>query len=102
MIEVSIFYVLGGLIMLPGTTFLLSRLYYTKLIHQYERKLWVYENVNNSIDTISLINEIEKRDKTFREKQSIISSFLENKPEYNKVLQKSSVIHEFNSTFRNI
>ena len=101
MIEVSIFYVLGGLIMLPGTTFLLSRLYYTKLLHQYERKLWVYENVNNSIDINNLINEIEKRNKSFKEKQHIISSFLETKPEYNEVLQKSNLINEIKTIFEN-
>jgi hypothetical protein len=101
MIEVSIFYVLGGLIMLPGTTFLLSRFYYTNLIHQYERKLWVYENVNNNIDVNNLINEVEVRDKEFKLKQKIISSFLENKPEYNKFVQKSNYISEMKYIYQN-
>jgi hypothetical protein len=101
MIEVSIFYVLGGLIMLPSTTFLLSRLYYSKLIHSYERKLWVYENVNSIIDVTKLINGIEEKRTSFKEKQQIISSFLENKPDYNKVLQKSNLISEIKEKFEN-
>jgi hypothetical protein len=101
MIEVSLFYVLGGLIMLPGTTFLLSRIYYTKLMHQYERRLWVYENVSDKIDINNLINEIEVRNKNFKEKQKIISSFLERKPDNNKVLEKSNLIAEIKTRFDN-
>jgi hypothetical protein len=101
MIEVSIFYMLGGLVMLPSTTFLLSRLYYTKLIHSYERKLWVYENTDNIIDVNKLINEMEIRDNEFKVKQKIISSFLERKPEYNEIASKSNLVQEIKNKFEN-
>ena len=101
MIEVSIFYVLGGLIMLPSTTFLITRLYYTKMIHHYERKLWVYENVKNVVDVNHLINEVEERSKNFREKQNIISNFLEHKSENNKVVIKSNIVQEMKNKFDN-
>jgi len=91
MIEVSIFYVLGGLIMLPGTTFLVTRLYYTKLIHHYERRLWVQENVNNNnTDITKLINEVESTIEDFKTKQQIISKFLERKT----ISQKSNLVSE--------
>ena len=101
MIEVSLFYVLGGIIMLPSTTFLATRLYYTKMIHNYERRLWVYENINNHIDTTKLINEVEQRSKNFREKQSIISNFLENKLRDNQVVIKSNLVSELKYKFEN-
>ena len=101
MIEVSLFYVLGGLIMLPSTTFLLTRLHYTKVIHSYERRLWVYENVDNVVDVNHLINEVEQRSKNFREKQTIISNFLEHKSENNKVVIKSNMVQEMKNKFDN-
>tara|TARA_Y100000591_G_C21521067_1_gene539334 strand:+ start:192 stop:500 length:309 start_codon:yes stop_codon:yes gene_type:complete len=101
MIEVSLFYVLGGLIMLPSTTFLITRLYYTKVIHSYERRLWVYENVDNVVDINNLINEVEQRSKNFREKQTIISNFLEHKSDNNKVVIKSNMVQEMKNKFDN-
>lgn len=97
MIEVSIFYVLGGLIMLPSTTFLATRLYYTKLIHNYERQLWVHENINNNIDTTKLINEVESTIKDFKSKQQIISKFLEEK----NVFLKPNLVSELKDKFQN-
>tara|TARA_A100000164_G_scaffold349892_1_gene353258 strand:+ start:1822 stop:2130 length:309 start_codon:yes stop_codon:yes gene_type:complete len=101
MYEVSIFYVLGGLVMFPSTTFLLTRYYYTKLIHKLEREKWVLENTVNYVDTTELINELETRQLNFREKQMILKDFFENKPEYNEVINKSNLIHEITTTFRN-
>ena len=101
MYEINLFYVLGGLIMFPGTTFLLTRYYYTKLMHKLERKNWVLENTIYHIDTNKLINDIESRRMSFRDKQLIVSKFLEQKPNYNEVIGKSKLIHEITSTFRN-
>ena len=97
MIEVSIFYVLGGLIMLPSTTFLATRLYYTKLIHNYERQLWVHENINNNTDITKLINEVESTIEDFKTKQQIISKFLEGKT----ISQKSNLVSELKDKFQN-
>ena len=101
MYEVSLFYVLGGLVMFPGTTFLLTRYYYTKLIHKLEREMWVLQNTIYHIDTNKLINDIEQKTLSFKEKQTILSQFLEQKPKYNEVIEKSKLIHEITSIFRN-
>ena len=102
MIEVNILYVLGGLIMLPSTTFLVTRLYYTKMIHHYEKRLWVYENINNSIDTTKLINEVESTIDDFKTKQKIITKFLEEgRTVYNEVSQKSNLVSELKNKFEN-
>tara|TARA_Y100000592_G_C5322540_1_gene245489 strand:+ start:341 stop:652 length:312 start_codon:yes stop_codon:yes gene_type:complete len=100
MIEVSIFYVLGGLVMLPSTTFLLTRIYYTKMIHKYERKLWVYENINVNMDVNKLINNIEERSKSFAQKQQIISDFLQSKSKDNKnIVVRSNIVQEMKNKF---
>tara|TARA_Y100000389_G_scaffold202280_1_gene247142 strand:+ start:6066 stop:6374 length:309 start_codon:yes stop_codon:yes gene_type:complete len=101
MYEVSLFYVLGGLVMFPGTTFLLTRYYYTNVIHKLERKMWVLQNTIYHIDTNNLINDVEQKSLSFKEKQMIVSQFLEKKPEYNEVIEKSRLIHEITSAFRN-
>ena len=101
MYEVSIFYVLGSLVMLPSTTFLLTRYYYTKLLHELEREKWVIENTVHHVDTTQLINEMEDRQLQFKQKQTILKDFFEKKPEYNEVLNKSTLIHEITTTFRN-
>ena len=101
MYEVSLFYVLGGLVMFPGTTFLLTRYYYTKSIHKLEREMWILQNTIYHIDTNKLINDVEQNSLSFKEKQFIVSQFLEQKPEYNEVIEKSRLIHEITSTFRN-
>lgn len=101
MYEISLFYVLGGLVMFPGTTFLLTRYCYTQLIHKLERKMWILENTIYHIDTNKLINDVEQKSLSFKEKQMIVSEFLEKKPEYNEVIEKSRLIHEITSTFRN-
>ena len=98
MLEVNILYVLGGLIMLPSATFLVTRLYYTKLIHHYEKQLWVTTNINNNIDTTKLINEVESTIEDFKTKQQIISKFLEGKT----VFEKSNIVSELKDKFESI
>ena len=77
MIEISIFYLVGLVIMLPTTSILSTKLFYKNKIHELERKVWVLEN--GDIDVTKLINDVESKELSFQDKQEIIEKFLKQK-----------------------
>ena len=100
MIEVSMYFLLGSVIILPSTTFLLSRAYYYRTINHYQKKLWITENTDNNVDVNKLINEMETKERNFKEKQKIISAFLESKSKFgDKTVKQSKVIGEMKNKF---
>ena len=75
MIEISIYYLVGLVIMLPTTSILSTKLFYKSKIYDLERKVWVLEN--SGVNVTKLINELEiKKDLSFQDKQEIIENFL--------------------------
>jgi hypothetical protein len=44
MICINIFYILAPFLMIPGTVYLITRIYYTRQMFELQRKLWVVEN----------------------------------------------------------
>lgn len=75
MIEISIYYLIGLVIVLPTTSFLSTKLFYKSKIYDLERKVWVLEN--GGVNVTKLINDIEiKKDLSFQDKQVIIENFL--------------------------
>ena len=78
MIEISIFYLVGLVIMLPTTSILSTKLFYKNKIHELERKVWILEN--GDLDVTKLINDVEsKKELSFQDKQEIIENFLKHK-----------------------
>ncbi len=75
MIELGIYYIIGLVVILPTTSILGTKSYYTNKIHALEKELWIKENTNTNIS--SLINEIEEKELSFEDKREVVKKFLE-------------------------
>lgn len=75
MIELGIYYIMGLVVILPTTSILGTKSYYTNKINALEKELWIKENTNTDISL--LINEMEEKELSFEDKRKVVQKFLE-------------------------